>query len=121
MQLFGTTSEENGKTKGLNFIEGEIKFLKNIGCNYKLPQITWNSISIVKEHNFLKAVEDGSEFYFINSLVFVPKKKENVVAYTNYGVDFTSIVANENIFGTQFHPEKSSTVGLKLLQNFLKA
>lgn len=121
MQLLGTQSEEFGLTRGFNFIEGEIKYLKNIGCKKNLPQIGWNSISIKQKHNYLNGIPDNTDFYFVNSLVFQAENQSNIIAKTNYGVSFPSIVAKENIFGTQFHPEKSSKAGLKLLENFLNA
>ena len=121
MQLFATESEEFGNTKGLGLIKGKIKFLNNIGCKEKIPHIGWNSISIKKNHKYLNGLPDDIDFYFVNSLVFQPKDNSYIIANTNYGVDFCSIISKNNIFGTQFHPEKSSKAGRKILENFLNA
>ncbi len=121
MQLFATESEEFGNTKGLDLIKGKIKFLNNIGCKEKIPHIGWNSISIKKNHKYLNGLPDDIDFYFVNSLVFQPKDNSYIIANTNYGVDFCSIISKNNIFGTQFHPEKSSKAGRKILENFLNA
>ena len=108
-------------SSGLDLIKGKIKYLGNLGCKKKIPQIGWNSISIKKKHIYLNKIPDGMDFYFVNSYVFVPEDNSYVVASTNYDVDFCSIIAKNNIFGTQFHPEKSSKAGMKILQNFLDA
>lgn len=121
MQLLGTDSEEHGYSKGLNLIPGKIKYLKNLGCNNNLPQIGWNTVNILKDHKYLKNVPNFNDFYFVNSYVFDLTNSKNLIGSTSYGVNFCSIVAKENIFGTQFHPEKSSKIGLKILENFLNA
>ena len=121
MQLLASESEEFGKTKGLELIKGKIKFLGNLGCKLKIPQIGWNSIFIKKEHKFLKGVTNNMDFYFVNSYAFVPEEKSFEIAKTNYDIDFCSIISKENIFGAQFHPEKSSKAGRKILENFLNA
>ena len=121
MQLLASESEEFGKTKGLELIKGKIKFLGNLGCKLKIPQIGWNSIFIKKEHKFLKGVTNNMDFYFVNSYVYVPENEKNIIGSTNYDLEFCSVIAKENIFGTQFHPEKSSKSGLKILSNFLNA
>jgi glutamine amidotransferase len=121
MQLFGSSSEEFGFTKGFNFIDGEIKSLKNIGCINNLPQIGWNSIKKKNEHIFMNGIPDNTDFYFVNSFAFKPKDTSNIISETDYGVKFCSVIAKDNIFGTQFHPEKSSKAGNQLLKNFLDA
>ena len=121
MQLLATQSEEFGLSNGLNLIDGKIKFLGNLGCKYKIPQIGWNSISIKKKHEFLNGISNMMDFYFVNSYVFVPKDISCEVATTEYDVSFSSVISKENIFGTQFHPEKSSNAGIKILENFLKS
>ena len=107
MQLFATQSEEFGISSGLDLIKGKIKYLGNLGCKKKIPQIGWNSISIKKKHIYLNKIPDGMDFYFVNSYVFVPEDNSYVVASTNYDVDFCSIIAKNNIFGTQFHLKKA--------------
>ena len=121
MQLFGSNSEEFGFTKGFNFIDGEIKSLKNLGCKNNLPQIGWNSIKKKNEHKFMSSIPDNTDFYFVNSFAFKPKDYSNIISETDYGVKFCSVIAKDNIFGTQFHPEKSSKAGKQLLKNFLDA
>ena len=121
MQLLATQSEEFGLSNGLNLIDGKIKFLGNLGCKYKIPQIGWNSISIKKKHAFLNGISNMMDIYFVNSYVFVPKDISCEVATTEYDVSFSSVISKENIFGTQFHPEKSSNAGIKILENFLKS
>ena len=121
MQLLGTDSEEHGHSEGLNFIPGKIKSLKNLGCKDKLPQIDWNTVNFKKDHKYIKDIPNLSDFYFVNSFVFSPLNQEDLISSTNYGIDFCSIISNKNIFGTQFHPEKSSKIGLKILENFINA
>ena len=121
MQLLASESEEFGITKGLELIKGKIKFLGNLGCKLKIPQIGWNSIFIKKKHIFLKEISNNIDFYFVNSYVFIPEEKSFEIAKTNYGIDFCSIISKDNIFGAQFHPEKSSKAGRKILENFLNA
>ena len=121
MQLLGTDSEEHGHSEGLNFIPGKIKSLKNLGCKDKLPQIGWNTVNFKKDHKYIKDIPNLSDFYFVNSFVFSPLNQDDLISSTNYGIDFCSIISNKNIFGTQFHPEKSSKIGLKILENFLNA
>ena len=121
MQLIANNSEEFGMTEGLNLIEGEVKSLRNLGCKIELPQIGWNSVLIKKQHKYLSGIPNITDFYFVNSFVLVPKNIEHVIAETQYDIDFCSVVAKKNIFGTQFHPEKSSKAGSKLIKNFLDA
>lgn len=80
----------------------------------------WNTLHIVKQNVFFEGVEDNSYVYFVHSLYPVPTNKEIVATETEYGTTFTSAIANKNIFGTQFHPEKSGDIGLKMLENFAK-
>lgn len=121
MQLFASESEEFGVSKGLGFINGKVKFLRNLNCKNKVPHIGWNSVNIIKPHPFLKDIENDTDFYFVNSYVFLPEDNKFIVAKTKYDIEFCSIIAKENIFGVQFHPEKSSKAGRKLLENFLNA
>ena len=117
MQLLADNSEENGNHKGLGWISGTIKKLPS--SQLKMPHTGWNSIeAISNKKNKLKFTE--TDYYFVHSYYFDCKKEENVLAKTNYGIDFPSIVNKENIYGFQFHPEKSSDQGLKIINNFLK-
>ncbi len=121
MQLLADKSEENGITEGLRIIPGEVKSLKNLGCKLKVPQIGWNSVRFINKHKYFAEIKDDIDFYFVNSYVYLPANKSNVIGVTSYGVNFCSAIAKDNISGTQFHPEKSSKSGLKILRNFLNA
>lgn len=116
MQLFFPESEE-GSGKGLGFFEGRNVRLTSA---VKVPHMGWNTLRMVKQSAFFEGVEDSSYVYFVHSLYPVPINKEIVATETQYGTTFTSAIANKNIFGTQFHPEKSGDVGLKILENFTK-
>jgi glutamine amidotransferase len=116
LQLFFPESEE-GPGKGLGLFEGKTVRLQG---SVKVPHMGWNSLRIVKPNEFFEGVADGSYVYFVHSLYPVPADKEIVAAETEYGETFTSAIAIKNVFGTQFHPEKSGDVGLKILDNFAK-
>ena len=116
MQLLATDSEENGKHKGLNWIPGHIKKLPN--KNLKMPHMGWNEVvpKNTLERDFFF---EENNYYFVHSYYFECKSTKNEIASTNYGLNFTSIVSKENIYGVQFHPEKSSSQGLRLIRNFI--
>ena len=114
MQMLATDSEENGKHLGLGWIDGHIKQLPR--KNLKMPHMGWNLVSPSNKNELIKSPED---FYFVHSFYFECKNNENNLAETQYGINFTSIVAKENIYGVQFHPEKSSSQGLSLIKKFL--
>jgi len=118
MQLLATEGYENNKhTKGLDLIQGKVIKLDSKG--FKLPHIGWNNAEFLFETPLNKNIQNKSDFYFVHSWVFECNKKENIVSTTNYGSRFTSTIGQNYIYGTQFHPEKSLEMGLKLLQNFL--
>ncbi len=118
LQLFTKFSEE-GNVKGLGLIDGEtIRFdFKDKIDNLKIPHMGWNSIQIKKEN---KLVESAREelFYFVHSYHIICHDKNDILTSTTYGYEFTSGIQKDNIYGTQFHPEKSHSTGLKILQNF---
>ena len=116
MQLFFQESEE-GTGKGLALFEGKNVRLPS---SVKVPQMGWNTLRIVKQTEIFEGVDDEAYVYFVHSLYPVPAEKEIVIAETDYGVTFTSAIAEKNVYGTQFHPEKSGDVGLKILKNFAK-
>lgn len=116
MQLLFSYSEE-GKIKCLDIIKGRVKKFRP-KSKLKVPQIGWNNINIKKDGQIFKAIPNRSFFYFVNSYYCNPEDKSVMAASTNYGIDFCSILVKGNIFGVQFHPEKSGKVGLQLLQNF---
>jgi len=127
MQLLFSKSSEFGQHKGLNFIKGNVKKLLR-EKNKKIPHTGWNSIQIntfsLNKNNqarkFLNGIKDNSYFYFVHSFAARVSDKKDNLSYTMYGGEkFSSIVSKENVFGTQFHPEKSGKVGYNLLKNFL--
>ena len=115
MQLLADNSEENGNHKGLGWISGTIKKLPSM--QLKMPHMGWNSIKLIG--NNLKIKPKETDYYFVHSYYFDCKNKENILAQTNYGIDFPSIVNKENIYGLQFHPEKSTHQGLDIIKSFL--
>ena len=116
LQLFFAESEE-GPGEGLGLFEGKNIWLRG---PVKVPHMGWNTLRIVKPNQLFEGVGNGSYVYFVHSLYPVPTDKQIVATETDYGTTFTSAVANRNVFGTQFHPEKSGDVGLKILANFAK-
>ena len=119
MHLFANSSNEVKKTKGLQFIDGDVVCLDEIGCKKRLPHVGWNEVKL-KKGSFSSGVEQNSDFYFVHSYCYKSLTDEIVLGTTNYDIEFVSIIKNENIYGTQFHPEKSSFAGKRILQNFLK-
>ena len=114
LQLFFPESEE-GQGKGLSLFEGKNVWLKG---SVKVPHMGWNTLRIAKNTKFFDGISDGAYVYFVHSLYPVPADRGIVAAETEYGTMFTSAIASKNVFGTQFHPEKSGDVGLKILENF---
>jgi glutamine amidotransferase len=121
MQLLAERSEE-GVLSGLGFISGDVvKFrFNNINANLRIPHMGWNSVNIKKESPLFYDMYENPVFYFVHSYHVVCNNPEDVVSTTNYGYDFASSLQRENIFGTQFHPEKSHKYGLRLIKNFVE-
>ena len=117
MQLLANISYENGEHKGLGWIQGKIKKLSVE--NLKLPHMGWNEVKITNK-NALIEQQNIDDYYFVHSYYFDCAHKQNIGGTTNYGINFTSFVFKENIYGAQFHPEKSSKQGLRLIKNFLQ-
>jgi len=117
MQLLMTESYENGVYKGLDIIPGRVEKFQ-IPSQYKVPQIGWNSIEVNPASRLLTGIPSGSYFYFVHSYYIVPEDEAVVAARTEYGVSFVSALEKGRIFATQFHPEKSSELGLTILKNF---
>ena len=116
LQLFFPRSEE-GAGSGLALYEGKTVWLPN---SVKVPHMGWNTLRIVRQNELLDGVKAESYVYFVHSLYPVPVEKELVCTETDYGTTFASTVANKNVYGTQFHPEKSGDVGLEILKNFAR-
>ena len=117
LQLLFEESEESPGVKGLGIFKGKIKkFSSDMGL--KIPHIGWNSLEIKQKDTLFKNVPENSYVYFVHSYYLHAEDEEDVATVTNYGIDFHSAVGKNNIFATQFHPEKSGDVGLQILRNF---
>ena len=120
LQMFADIGYEETKTKGLGWISGKVSKINNKDGKYKLPHIGWNEINVIKNSKIFKDIENKSHMYFVHSYEFVPKDKNVITATTDYSSNIVCSVEKENIFGTQFHPEKSDKIGLKIIDNFIK-
>ena len=119
LQMFADVGYEEIETKGLGWIPGKVTKIDNQNGKYKLPHIGWNEINILKDSRIFKDIKDKSHMYFVHSYEFVPSDKNTVSATTNYSSNHVCAVEKDNIFGTQFHPEKSDKIGLKIIDNFI--
>ncbi|MDC6483163.1 imidazole glycerol phosphate synthase subunit HisH [Candidatus Pelagibacter sp.] len=119
LQMFADIGHEEKETKGLGWISGKVSKIDNQNDKFKLPHIGWNEINIVKYSKIFKDIENNSHMYFVHSYEFIPKDKDVISATTNYSSNIVCSVEKENIFGTQFHPEKSDKMGLKIIDNFI--
>ena len=115
MQILSTKGYEFEICEGFNWISGIVKKIEN----KKLPHIGWNDIKVKNDSVLLKNLDLEQNFYFVNSYHFVPEKTDHIVSISNYGQKFCSIIQKDNIFGVQFHPEKSQKAGQILIKNFL--
>lgn len=120
MQMLASTGEEGGNTAGLDLIAGRVRRLNELGCSLRIPHVGWNDVAFSEGDPLFAHVPQHSDFYFVHSYAFEATQPENVSASTTYGTTFAAAVRHENVFGTQFHPEKSSKVGRQLLRNFLE-
>jgi len=119
MQMFADVGYEETETKGLGWIAGKVSKIDNKEGKYKLPHIGWNQINIIKKNKILNKIKNNSHFYFVHSYQFIPEDRNVVSATTEYSSNIVCAVEKENIFGTQFHPEKSDQAGLKIIENFI--
>ena len=119
LQMFADIGYEESETKGFGWVPGKVSKIDNKNGAFKLPHIGWNEINIVKESKILKNIDKNSHMYFVHSYEFIPDDKSVISATTDYSTRIVCAVEKENIFGTQFHPEKSDKLGLKLIDNFL--
>ena len=120
MQLFAKTGYELQETEGFGWIDGEVRKINNINKTLKLPHMGWNQIEFKEDFALFSGLKNKSHMYFVHSYELITRQKDCIVATTNYGNSIVVAVAKENIFGTQFHPEKSQKNGLIILENFLK-
>ena len=122
MQLLASEGREKVVTAGLGWIPGAVEKIKPTDPNLKIPHMGWNTISVLKPHALLAGIPDGPNglhAYFVHSYHFITENPAHLLATTDYGGTVTACVGRNNIFGTQFHPEKSQALGLKLIENFL--
>jgi len=119
MQVLATKGYEMGNFNGLSFIDCEVRSLKDLGCNLQIPHVGWNHIKF-NQNKLTKNIPLNSDFYFLHSFAINKIDQNYVVGFADYGIKVISIINKENIFGTQFHPEKNSKNGLNILKNFLE-
>lgn len=117
-QLLFESSEEFGSTQGLGIFPGRVKRFP--AGSLKVPHMGWNQVEIKRESPLLAAIPDGTAFYFVHSYYVQPTEEQLTLGLTEYGVKFPAVVGRDNVFGIQFHPEKSSTLGIRILENFGK-
>ena len=125
MQLLADSSTEGAAdgqdTPGLGFIPGQVRHLRSFGCTQRVPHVGWNGITRTRTDDHLfDDIPDGTDFYFVHSYAFAPQDAADVLATTDYGVPVTAAVRRGHVWGTQFHPEKSSRAGFRLLKNFIE-
>ena len=120
LQMFADIGYEETETKGLGWIAGKVSKIDNQNGKFKLPHIGWNEIDIHKESKIFKDIENKSHMYFVHSYEFIPEDKSVISGTTDYSSKIVCAVEKDNLFGTQFHPEKSDKTGLKIIDNFLK-
>ena len=120
MQLFSSFGEEDGGSKGFDWIKGKVNKINLTDKNLKLPHMGWNNISINQKSKLFSGIENESHFYFVHSFAFDVENEQFISATTNYSTEIVSAIEKDNIFGTQFHPEKSQANGIKILENFIK-
>ena len=120
MQLFATYGLEEKKTDGFNWIKGKVKKINIKDSKFKLPHMGWNEIELVGSNKYFSGIKDLDHMYFIHSYEFEPEEAQTIKAYASYNKKIVVAIEKNNIFGTQFHPEKSQDSGLKILGNFLK-
>ena len=120
LQMFADIGYEEKETKGLGWIAGKVSKIDNKNGKFKLPHIGWNEIDVHKESKIFRDIENKSHMYFVHSYEFIPEDKSVILATTDYSSKIVCAVEKDNLFGTQFHPEKSDKTGLKIIDNFLK-
>ncbi len=119
MQLLATKGWEGEETKGLGWIEGEVKRLEPDLRDFRIPHVGWNEVVFNQASPLFQGIPMGKDFYFVHSYHFSCANSQEAIAYTPYCGSFVSVVGRDNIFGVQFHPEKSQKLGFQVLKNFL--
>lgn len=120
MQLMASYGREHGEHKGLGWIPGEVVHITPSDSTFKIPHMGWNDLVLLDRHPVVENVLDGDHAYFVHSYQFSCDDSSDLLSTVDHGVEVTAIIARDNMVGTQFHPEKSQSTGLKLLTNFLK-
>jgi len=120
MQMMATCGHEHGYHEGFNWIKGDVKIMEPNDKNLKIPHMGWNNLNILNSHPVFNNINENDHVYFVHSYHFEVENNNNLLANVDYGGKITAAVAHENIIGTQFHPEKSQSVGLQVIKNFLQ-
>lgn len=116
----GAATDATDGTPGLGFIPGRIEHLRTLGCSLRVPHVGWNEVTgCAPKGGLFDGIPDGTDFYFVHSYAFMPNDPVDILAITDYGIPITAAVGRGRIWGTQFHPEKSSFAGNRLLRNFI--
>ena len=119
LQMFADVGYEEAETKGLGWIPGKVSKIDNKNGKYKLPHIGWNEIEFMKNSKIYDGIENKSHMYFVHSYEFIPEDKSVISAMVHYSTRVVCSIEKENLFGTQFHPEKSDKLGLQIIKNFI--
>lgn len=120
MQMLSSLSEENGLNKGLNFIPGKVLRLDQLGCSFRIPHVGWNEVNYQENTSLFKKIPQETDFYFVHSYAFKADDLANIIATSVYDISVAAAIMKNHIFGTQFHPEKSSKAGQQILKNFIE-
>ena len=120
MQLLARKGFEGRECVGLGYIPGTIEKLQKTKEDERIPHVGWNDVHFSKKHMIFEHIAEGTNYYFVHSYHFVPESEKDIVAVTPYCGEFVSVVARDNVIGTQFHPEKSQKAGFQLIKNFLE-
>ena len=120
MQFFADRGDEGGERRGLGLVSGEIVSLRALGCEERVPHIGWNETKAARSDPLFDGLPEAADYYYVHSFALRVAQPDDVLATTDYGCDVTAVVRRGRVWGTQFHPEKSSKAGLRLLRNFIE-
>jgi glutamine amidotransferase len=120
MQIMAVKGYEGGETKGLGWINGEVKLLVSTDPQERIPHIGWNEVILKRKSHLFEGILSGKDFYFVHSYHLLPDDEQHIIGWTPYCGGFVSAVGRDNIFGVQFHPEKSQRLGFQVIRNFLR-